>query len=203
MDFLQVTHFMSAFLSELLLPRLSSILPLDSFNILAYSCHPYPWSVLSIVPKEIQIPHWLWAGIDEVSTKRFPKANIEPQQLCAETITIVDGPSWQSNFGGDAFNPYNVFPRISEARTFLPDAKKRFYPYPVFDSFGWFMPVSASQSDGTKSCKFEDFHVISCGITITCEDAKICWFPFNLAILDHLEQERFWKSAAFFQQPPK
>ena len=73
------------------------------------------------------------------------------------------------------FQPIQCF---SEARTFLPDAKKRFYPYPVVDSFGWFMPVSASQSDGTKSCKFEDFQVISCGITMRrCEDLLVSFQP--------------------------
>ena len=38
------------------------------------------------------------------------------------------------------------------------------------------------------------FQLISCGITVTCN-----WlFSFKLAILDHLEQERFLKAAAFF-----
>ena len=33
---------------------------------------------------------------------------------------------------------------------------------------------------------------------------QVCWFPFNLAILDHLEQERFLKAAEFFfPQRPK
>jgi len=31
-----------------------------------------------------------------------------------------------------------------------------------------------------------------------CHLQQICWFPFILAILDHLEQEHVWKAATFF-----
>ena len=31
-----------------------------------------------------------------------------------------------------------------------------------------------------------------------CHLQQVCWFSLILAILDHLEQERFWKAAVFF-----
>ena len=69
------------------LHHLSSILLSDLFVIFEYFCHPHPLFVLSTVPscKDIQIPHDFRVEINDVSTKPFFKANIEPQQLCAET----------------------------------------------------------------------------------------------------------------------
>ena len=36
-----------------------------------------------------------------------------------------------------------------------------------------------------------------------CHLQQFCWFPFILAVLDHLEQERCWKAAAFFPETTK
>ena len=97
-------------------------------------------------------------------------------------------------------------------KTFLLVGNNVFTRNPFFDHFGWFMLMSASQSNGTRGCNSRAHnpcrpcHSIWLPINQLwhhCHLQQACWFPFKLAILAHLEQECFWKAAAFFQQLPE
>ena len=94
----------------------------------------------------------------------------------------------------------------TNTKAFLPDTKT-FLPVPQF----WIVLVvflmSESQSNGTKGCNSRAHNPSKpCQSTLFpidqlwhhCHLQQICWFPFVLAILDRLEQERFWEAATFF-----
>ena len=72
--------------------------------------------------------------------------------------------------------------------------------------------MSESQSNGTKGCNSRAHNPSKpCQSTLfpidqlqhPCHLQPICWCPFILAVLDHLEQERFWEAAAFFPATTK
>ena len=99
------------------------------------------------------------------------------------------------------------------AQAFFSRDKSVFTRTPVLDSFGWFLLMSASQSNGT-GLQFEGLQPMQAmpiHVLLPIDQLwhhyhlqQVCWFSFNLAIFDQLEQELFLKAAAFFlQQRPQ
>lgn len=93
-----------------------------------------------------------------------------------------------------------------ETKAFLPDTKA-FLPVPQFRIVLVVFEMSESQSNGTKGCNSRAHNPSKpCQSAVFpidqlwhhCHLQQVCWFPFILAILDHLEQERFWEAATFF-----
>ena len=168
-------------------------------------CHPHPLFVLSTVPscKDIQIPHDFRVEINDVSTRLFLKQTLSHSSSVLK-LTFIDGPPWQNNFGDGALNQYKGV--SSRDKSVSSRYKSVFTRTPVLDSFGCFL-MSESQSNGTKGCNSRAHNPSKpCQSTVFpidqlwhhCHLQQICWFPSILAILDHLEQERFWEAATFF-----
>ena len=110
--------------------------------------------------------------------------------------TLVDGPSWQNNFGDGALNQYKG---VSRDKSVSSRYKSVFTRTPVLDSFGCFL-MSESQSNGTKGCNSRA-HNPSKPCQSTLFPLDQLWHHCHLqqvCFLDHLEQERFWEAATFF-----
>ena len=114
-------------------------------------------------------------------------------------LTLFDGPSWQSYFSDGAFSQYKGF-FSPETKAFLPDTKT-FLPVPQFwkvlDVLCW----CPHQSNGTKGCNSRAHNPCKpCQSVLFPIDhlQQACWFPFNLAILNHWSKNVFWRQRCLF-----
>ena len=168
------------FLSELLFcPTYLQSCSRTFFVIFEYVCHPHPLFVLSTVPscKDIQISRDFRVEIVTSPPNLFLKQTLSHSSSVLK-LALVDGPSWQNNFGDGALNQYEGVSRHKSASSRY---KSVFTRTPVLDSFDCFL-MSESQLNGTKGCNSRAhnpsthpnhvnplcFHLISCGITVTC-----------------------------------
>ena len=136
------------------------------FVIFEYFCHPHPLFVLSTVPscKDIQIPHDFRVEINDVSTKPFLKQTLSHSSSVLK-LTLVDGPSWQNNFGDGALNQYKG---VSRDKSVSSRYKSVFTRTPVSDSFGCFWNVRITvkwyerlQIEGSQPIQTMSIHFVS------------------------------------------